>query len=109
MNREHLDLARSAAQASAVLDAPGPLFGDVPLLVLGAADTHLLWGDLPPKIAASFDGIWLDEQKSLAKESTNGAFETVADSRHEIQTDQPQAVVDAVESVLADVAGQPVQ
>ena len=41
MNPEHLDLARSAAEASAVLDAPGPLFGDVPMLVLGAADTHL--------------------------------------------------------------------
>ncbi len=42
MNREHLDIARSAAQASTVLDAPGPLFGGVPLLVSGAADTHPL-------------------------------------------------------------------
>ena len=29
----------------------------------------------------------------------------VADTRHEIQADQPQAVIDAIESVLADVIG----
>ncbi len=105
MNSEHLDIARSAAEASAVLDAPGPLFGRVPLLVLGAAETHQLWGDLPPKLAEAFDGIWSQEQKALAEESTNGTFEAVADSGHEIQTDQPQAVVEAVESVLADIGG----
>jgi pimeloyl-ACP methyl ester carboxylesterase len=105
MNREHLDIARSAAEASAVLDARGPLFGDVPMLVLGAANTHVAWDDLPPDLAKTFGRIWLGEQKGLAAESTNGAFEMVADSGHGIQDEQPQAVIDAVESVLADVAG----
>ena len=105
MNREHLDIATSAAEASAVLDARGPLFGDVPMLVLGAANTHVAWDDLPPNLARTFGRIWLGEQKALAAESSRGTFEMVADSGHGIQEEQPQAVIDAVESVLADVAG----
>ena len=103
MNPEHLDLTASAAEASAALDASGHLFGDSPMVVLGAADTHLGWSDLPPALAKVFDRIWLLEQKRLAQESTRGTFETVPDSAHEIQNDQPQAVVDAVESVLGAV------
>jgi pimeloyl-ACP methyl ester carboxylesterase len=104
MNPEHLDLTASAVQASAALDAPGPLFGDSPLVVLGAADTRLSWSDLPPALAKVFDRIWLREQNKLAQESTRGTFEPVADSAHEIQNTQPQAVVDAVESVLGAVS-----
>ena len=105
MNPEHLDLTASAAEASAALDAPGPLFGDSPMVVLGAADTHLSWSDLPPTLAKVFDRIWLREQNALAQESTRGTFESVADSAHEIQNAQPQAVVDAVQSVLGAVSG----
>jgi len=105
MNAEHLDLTASAAEANAALDAPGPLFGDAPMLVLGATDTRLSWSDLPPVLARAFDRIWLREQKALAHESTHGNFEPVADSDHEIQNDQPQAVVDAVESVLGAASG----
>jgi len=104
-NHEHLDLGRSAAEASAVLDAPEPLFGGVPLLVLGAAETHLAWSDLPPDLARTFGAVWLREQKALAAESSNGTFEKVADSGHGIEEEQPQAVIDAIESVLADVIG----
>jgi hypothetical protein len=49
--------------------------------------------------------IWPREQHGLAQESTRGTFESVADSAHEIQNAQPQAVVDAVESVLGTVSG----
>ncbi|MBA2299246.1 MAG: alpha/beta fold hydrolase, partial [Chloroflexi bacterium] len=45
MNDEHLQIAESAAQANAVLDADGPLFGDRPVVVLGAADTQTNWAD----------------------------------------------------------------
>ena len=98
---EHLPLTVSAAQASAVLDADGPLFGDRPLVVLGAADTHKNWSDLPADLVPVFDKVWLDGQKALAAESTAGSFVSVPDSNHEIQVDQPAAVVDAIEGVLA--------
>jgi pimeloyl-ACP methyl ester carboxylesterase len=105
MNPEHLELTKSAAETNAVLDADGPLFGDRPLMVLGAADTHTNWSDLPPKIATAFDKIWLDGQKALVAESTAGSFVTVPQSNHEIQGDQPQAVLDAIEKVLAGLGG----
>ncbi len=105
MNPEHLDLTKTAAEASALLDPPEPFFGDVPVVVLGASETHRVWSDLPPAIARRFDRIWLEEQHALAEESSNGTFETVKPSGHEIQVEQPQAVIDAIESVLAAVAG----
>lgn len=105
LNHEHLNLARSAAEAGVLLDAPGPLFGDVPVLVLGAANTHLGWSDLPARIAKTFDSIWLGGQKALAAESSNGTLEMVSDSGHGLQVEKPQAVIDAIESVLADVVG----
>ena len=103
-NAEHLLLGESAEQASAVLDADGPLFGDRPVIVLGAANTHVAWSNLPPALAKTFGAIWLDGQKALAAESTAGSFVEVPDSGHEIQLEQPAAVIDAIESVLAELA-----
>ena len=100
-NMEHINLAESAAEASAVLDAEGPLFGDRPLVVLGAADTHTSWADLPADLVPVFDKVWLDGQKALAAESTAGSFVSVPDSNHEIQNDQPAVVVDTIEGILA--------
>ena len=105
LNPEHLDLTRSAAQASRMLDAPGPLFGDVPMIVLSASDSDVPFSDLPPRIVKQFHTIWLEEQRALAEESTNSTFLVVPDSRHEIQNEQPQAVIDAIESVMAAVSG----
>jgi len=105
LNPEHLDLTRSAAQASRMLDAPGPLFGDVPMIVLSASDSDVPFNDLPPRIVKQFHTIWLEEQRALAEESTNSTFLVVPDSRHEIQIEQPQAVIDAIESVMAAVSG----
>lgn len=105
LNPEHLDLTRSAAQASRVLDAPGPLFGDVPMIVLSASDSDVPFSDLPPRIVKQFHTIWLEEQRALAEESTNSTFLVVPDTRHEIQIEQPQAVIDAIESVMAAVSG----
>lgn len=101
LNPEHLDLTRSAAEASSKLDAPGPLFGDVPLIVLSASESRVPFADLPPSIVERFDRIWHEEQRSLAEESTEGSYEVVAGSRHNIQVEQPQAVITAVESVLS--------
>ncbi len=101
MNDEHLQMTDSAAETNAVLDSEGPLFGDRPLVVLGAADTHTSWSDLPADLAPVFDKIWLDGQKALAAESTAGSFVSVPDSNHEIQVDQPAVVVDTIERVLA--------
>ncbi len=106
LNDEHFDLAATAAEAVAALDAEGPLFGDRPVVVLSAADTNGAWADLPPDLAATFDSIWLAGQQELADESTAGTFTVVPDSGHEIQAEQPAAVVEALESVLAAAAAR---
>jgi pimeloyl-ACP methyl ester carboxylesterase len=101
LNDEHLDLTATATEAMAALDAAGPLFGDRPVVVLSAADTKSSWADLPPDLAATFDSIWLAGQQELAEESTSGTLTVVPDSGHEIQAEQPAAVIEALESVLA--------
>jgi pimeloyl-ACP methyl ester carboxylesterase len=106
MNDEHLDLAASAAQASAALDADGPLFGDRPVVVLSAANTPQSWHDLPTDLATTFDGIWAAGQQEFADESTAGTLTVVPNVGHDIQLEQPPAVIEALESMLAGVAGQ---
>lgn len=73
--------------------------------MLSASGTNAAWSDLPPKLRQRFDRIWLEEQRALAEDSTSGTFIEVTPSGHEIQVDQPQAVIDAIESVLRDVTG----
>ena len=75
------------------------------MIVLSASDSRIPFADLPATIAERFDRIWHEEQRSLAKESTEGSYEVVADSRHSIQVEQPQAVITAVESVLSAATG----
>jgi pimeloyl-ACP methyl ester carboxylesterase len=105
-NPEHLDIAASQAEVNALLDPPDPFFGDLPLVLLSASDTPArAWGDLPAGIRKKFDRIHSEEQHSVAEESTNGRYELVQDSGHEIQADQPQAVIDAIESVLGETSG----
>jgi pimeloyl-ACP methyl ester carboxylesterase len=106
LNDEHLDLRASAAEATAALDAAGPLFGDRPVVVLSAANTSESWADLPPELAGAFDKIWLAGQQEFADESTAGSLELVPGVGHEIQVEQPPAVIDALESMLAELASR---
>ena len=48
LNPEHLQFTKAMAEASAVLDAPGPLFGDAPMRVLSGEYTYLGWNGMPP-------------------------------------------------------------
>jgi pimeloyl-ACP methyl ester carboxylesterase len=106
LNPEHLDVAASQAEVNALLDPQAAFFGDLPLVLLSASDTPALaWGDLPPRLRRKFDRIHSEEQHALAAESTRGRYEVVQGSGHEIQMEQPQAVIDAIESVLREASG----
>ena len=104
LNPEHLHLRPSFAEAAAALDAPGPLFGDRPVVVLSAETTPGSQSGLPPDLATTIDEIWAAAQQELADESTAGSLETVSGAGHEIQVDQPPAVIDALERILDDLA-----
>jgi len=99
-NPEHLDLVASAAQAQA---APG--FGDRPFVVLVRADSSDAWEGLDPDLAARLDAIGDALATKLVSLSTDGTLVKVANTGHEIQVDQPKAVIDAIRDVLARSAG----
>lgn len=104
LNPEGVALAASGAEASAALDAAGPLFGDRPVIVLSAEHTKTAWADLPPEVRKQFDEIWLDEQRALAEESTKGELRPVPGSDHDVVGRDPKAVVGAIGDVLQALA-----
>jgi pimeloyl-ACP methyl ester carboxylesterase len=104
MNSEHVHLLPSLAAAAAALEAPGKLFGDRPVVVLSAGSTPATQQNLPPDLAKTLDDLWVAAQQELADESTAGTRETVAGAGHAIQHEKPQAVIDALERILADLA-----
>jgi hypothetical protein len=59
---------------------------------------------LPPDLATRIDDTWFAAQQEIADESTVGSIEIVAGTGHEIQSDRPQAVIDALERILDEVA-----
>lgn len=86
MAEEELDLGAVQRQtATAVAARPAP-FGDLPVLVVARGR------DATPD--------WTAAQRALGELSSAGRVRTVADSGHEIAADAPDAVVEAVASVI---------
>ena len=73
----------------------GRVFGDRPLIVL----THSQW-EMTPPFGEIGHASWLTAHRETAALSTRGTQRMVPMSRHNIQIDQPQAVIDAVSEVL---------
>lgn len=106
LNREGLVITASAAEVAAAVDAPGPLFGDRPVIVQQAALTpSTLLGDLPADLAAAFEEAWLAGHQELADESTAGSVVVVPEVGHDYPWERPEVVIESVEALLADLAG----
>ena len=99
-NAEQVPFAPSEAIVAALLDADGPLFGDRPVIVLGAERTIDQFPPLPEPYLAEWWRIWQDGQRAYAAESTQGSFEEVRGSGHLMMDDRPRAVIDAITAVL---------
>ena len=102
-NPEHVAIRESGAKASAALDAPGPFFGDRPVVVLTAGNPPPDFSTMPPEVARALATAHEAAQQELADESTAGSRQTVPDVGHNIQDEKPPAVIDALEKVLAAV------
>ena len=80
-------------------DAAPPMRGDPPLILLGRDGYRK-----PPSMnQVAFDGIVADaaaKHADLAMRSANGRVVVVSNTGHQIQLDQPQAVIDAVREVV---------
>lgn len=82
------------------LEAVSAGFGGKPLVILTSGKSL---GDpsLPAAVNAGIDRAWKEGHDKLASLSTRGSNTVVPDSGHNIQNDQPQAVIDAVDKALA--------
>ena len=80
-------------------------FGDMPLIVLTAGQT----GNDPSFTAAqnqAWKKLWMQGHDGFAALSSRGQNRVVEGSGHFIQFEKPQAVIDAVDEVVAQVRGK---
>ncbi|WP_183093388.1 alpha/beta fold hydrolase [Nocardioides stalactiti] len=99
-NPERLVEIRRDEQAIALLDQPGPLFGDLPVVVLQAPLPTRPEG-LPDSYHEATVAAINASHEELAAESSNGELIFVKDTGHSIQQDRPEVVMRAIRDVLA--------
>ena len=99
-NPEHLILAASDDEVATLLDEPGPVFGDLPTIVLRRPPLPPLPG-MPDSYHAATVAAFENGFRELAAESTRGTLIEVEDTGHNIHDDQPEVVMDAIRDVLA--------
>lgn len=92
------------ASAAAVAD-PSRNYGDMPLIVLTQGASLGLPGGTAEQTTALTDG-WVKWHDDYAKLSTRGVNLIVRGAGHGIQRDKPQAVIGAVDAVLAQARAQ---
>jgi pimeloyl-ACP methyl ester carboxylesterase len=78
-------------------------FGDKPLIVLTKAKAEKPEPGMSVAAQARVEAAWIAGHDALAKSSTRGRNIIVPNSKHFIQLDQPETVIKAIESVVADV------
>jgi pimeloyl-ACP methyl ester carboxylesterase len=99
-NSENLHIAASDGEVTRLLDQPGPIFLDLPVVVLRAPP-------LPPVagLPSSYEEVTVTAMsagyREFAAESTRGTLIKVEDTGHNIQDDQPEVVMDAIRDVMA--------
>lgn len=93
--------ATADAQYARLFGATPHPFGDKPLLVL----THSIW-DMAPPFGETGYASWVAAHRQTAALSTRGSERMVPLSRHNIQVDHPQVVIDAVAEVLDAIAAR---
>lgn len=88
-----------AIDESSAQTAATPSLGDMPLVVL-SHDPEKPSSEFPPDLAKPVNEAWEKMQEEMAHLSTRGTQRIVKNSAHYIQIDQPDAVIDALHSVV---------
>lgn len=96
LNPEGLDLRTSSAQAAAAS------FGGRPVTFLWAANTSDVWEGLDPELAKRLDAVGLELRMELEAKAPSSES-ILVDASHDIAGDAPDAVVDAIRTLLAKV------
>jgi pimeloyl-ACP methyl ester carboxylesterase len=98
-NPEHLMLAENDEDAVRLFDAPGPFFGDLPVVVLQRPPPPYLPG-LPRRYHRANVAAIEAGSREFAAESTHGTLIKVENTGHNIQEDRPDVVMDAILDVI---------
>ncbi len=96
--RENVAELKAFPESAAQAAAAGSL-GDIPLTVV-SHDPDKPSSDLPADLARPTSDAWEKMQEDLARLSSKGTQTIAKNSGHYIQIDRPEAVVDAVRSVV---------
>jgi len=93
----------SELQDNAVIYAkpasPVETVGQLPLIVLSAADAQ---ADAPPEVRKALEAATAKTQAQIVGTSSRGERQVVANSSHDMQLDQPEAIAKAVAKVLKE-------
>ena len=82
-----------------LFDAPGPFFGDLPVVVLQRPPPPYLPG-LPRRYHRANVAAIEAGSREFAAESTHGTLIKVENTGHNIQEDRPDVVMDAILDVI---------
>jgi pimeloyl-ACP methyl ester carboxylesterase len=93
-SEHHAFLNESAEQVAAIAS-----FGDTPLTVMAAGMSNPAFGDE----AQAFQAFWIEQNRALANRSTDSTFILVEESGHHLEDDAPDAVVRAIDEMVARV------
>jgi pimeloyl-ACP methyl ester carboxylesterase len=102
------EMERRATSVDQVRGAGG--LGDLPTVVLGSSKPTAFYADaLSPELSGRMLELALKmlagTRQSIARLSSNGRVEAVAQSGHYIQFDRPDAVISTIEKMLAGQSG----
>jgi len=89
---EHKELLGESARQVAGIES----FGDLPLLVINAAQPNPAFGES----ADAFQTYWIEQSQALAQKSSAGRFVLAEDSGHMIYIDSPGTMIIAVRDLL---------
>jgi pimeloyl-ACP methyl ester carboxylesterase len=108
-----VNYVESDVQVRAARQARGnsPLLGALPLIVLTPARVDQDWpASVPEELLRRLDSAWMELQEDNATLSSNSKFIMVEGSGHDIEVDQPEVVVEAIQQVIEAVrTGAPLE
>lgn len=77
-------------------------YGAMPLVILGADGSNAY---LPPELRTTADAAWTASYGRLAAYSDRGTFIRIDHSSHNVQEDRPDAIIAAVDDLVASLRG----
>lgn len=91
---EHAMMMADSADQVAAIES----FGDMPLVVLASGKPNLAFGDS----AEAFQQFWIEQNQALATKSANGAYILAEESGHNLYSDVPDLVLDAIRQIVQE-------